>query len=151
MYDPASTAPFSCPVHVATNRPGLTLFSVAVLVPQGIRRRIMVVVDGGRRDLGMLRRIIVLSAFAAGLSSFGAQAAVLPEGEDLRPAAHQAAEGIQLAQYGDVEIYYDEFGRRVVVDAYTGEVISVERPRRMERQLRRDARRERREVMRGDD
>ena len=93
----------------------------------------------------MLRRIIVLSAFAAGLSSFGAQAAVLPEGEDLRPAAHQAAEGIQLAQYGDVEIYYDEFGRRVVVDAYTGEVISVERPRRMERRLRRDAMRERRE------
>ena len=38
-------------------------------------------------------------------------------------AARQAAEGIQLAQYGDVEIYYDEFGRRVVVDAYTGEVI----------------------------
>ena len=67
------------------------------------------------------------------------------------PAAHQAAEGIQLAQYGDVEIYYDEFGRRVVVDAYTGEVISVERPRRMERRLRREAMRERRDVVRGDD
>ena len=99
----------------------------------------------------MLRRIIVLSAFVAGLSSFGAQAAVLSTDKPLEPAAHQAAEGIQLAQYGDVEIYYDEFGRRVVVDAYTGEVISVERPRRMERRLRREAMRERRDVVRGDD
>jgi lipoprotein-anchoring transpeptidase ErfK/SrfK len=98
----------------------------------------------------MLRRIIVLSALVTGFSAFGASASVLPAGEELRPAARQAAEGIQLAQYGDVEIYYDEFGRRVVVDAYTGEVISVERPRRMERQLRREARRERRNVIRGE-
>lgn len=97
----------------------------------------------------MLRRIIVPSALAAGLSSFGAQAAVLSTGEGIRPAARQAAQGIELAQYGDVEIYYDEFGRRVVVDAYTGEVISVERPRRMERRLRREAMRERRAVVRG--
>jgi lipoprotein-anchoring transpeptidase ErfK/SrfK len=90
----------------------------------------------------------VLSALAAGLSSFGAQAAVLSTGEGARPAVRPAAEGIQLAQYGDVEIYYDEFGRRVVVDAYTGEVISVERPRRMERRLRREEMRERRDAMR---
>ena|SRR5690606_10771809 len=100
--------------------------------------------------LGMLRRIIVLSAFAAGLSSFSAQGAVLPAGEEVRPASRQAAEAIQLAQFGDVEIYYDEFGRRVVVDAYTGEVISVERPRRMEQRLRREDRRLRRDAMRGE-
>ena len=64
--------------------------------------------------------------------------------EDFRPAARQSVEGIQLAQYGDVEIYYDEFGRRIVVDAYTGEVIAVERPRRAERLQRREAMRERR-------
>lgn len=92
----------------------------------------------------------MLSALAAGLSSFGAQASVLPAGEDARPAVRQAAEGIQLAQYGDVEIYYDEFGRRVVVDAYTGEVLSVERPRRAERRMRREAMRERRGAMRGE-
>lgn len=97
----------------------------------------------------MLRRIIVLSAFAAVLSSFGVQAAVLPAGEDGRPASRHASEGIQLAQYGDVEIYYDEFGRRIIVDAYTGEVISVERPRRAERMLRREQMRERRDAMRG--
>ncbi len=45
-----------------------------------------------------------------------------------------AAAGVMLAQSGDVEIYYDQRGRRVVVDAYTGEILSVERPRRAERQ-----------------
>jgi lipoprotein-anchoring transpeptidase ErfK/SrfK len=91
----------------------------------------------------MLRRISVLLALAAGFAAFGAQAAVLSTGE-ASPPAHSAPDGVQLAQYGDVEIYYDEFGRRVVVDAYTGEVISVERPRRAERRLRREALRERR-------
>src|SRR5688572_29652040 len=91
----------------------------------------------------MLRRISVLLALAAGFATFGAQAAVLSTGE-AAPLARSAPDGIQLAQYGDVEIYYDEFGRRVVVDAYTGEVISVERPRRAERRLRREALRGRR-------
>jgi len=91
----------------------------------------------------------VLSALGAGLSCFGAQAAVLSTGEAAGPAVGPATEGIQLAQSGDVEVYYDEFGRRVVVDAYTGEVISVERPRRMER--RREAMRERRAIMRGEE
>jgi len=36
---------------------------------------------------------------------------------------------LQLAQASDVEVYYDQYGRRVIVDAYTGEVLSVERPR----------------------
>ena len=58
-----------------------------------------------------------------------------------RPAVH--SDGVMLAQSGDVEIYYDEFGRRVVVDAYTGEILSVERPRRLEKrreELRRSGR-----------
>lgn len=99
----------------------------------------------------MVRRTLVLSAVLAGLATFGAQAAILPvddHGHAIR--APQAAAGVQLAQYGDVEIYYDEFGRRVIVDRYTGEVIAVERPRRAERRLRRDAMRERRDAMRGE-
>ncbi len=101
-------------------------------------------------SLGMLRRVILLSALAVGFSAAGAQAAVFSTGKDVLPAPRQAVEGIHLAQYGDVEIYYDEFGRRVIVDAYTGEVISVERPRRAERRLRRDERRLRRDAMRGE-
>lgn len=101
----------------------------------------------------MVRRTLVLSAVLAGLATLGAQAAVPPAGDHaighVIPAAPAAA-GLQLAQYGDVEIYYDEFGRRVIVDRYTGEVIAVERPRRAERRLRRDAMRERRDAMRGE-
>jgi len=50
-----------------------------------------------------------------------------------------------LAQSADVEIYYDEFGRRVIVDPYTGEVLSVERPRRL-RERRDDLRRQRQDL-----
>ncbi|MEP5359959.1 MAG: hypothetical protein ABJQ57_11810, partial [Nitratireductor sp.] len=42
-----------------------------------------------------------------------------------------AAPGLLLAQGGDVEIFYDRAGNRVIVDAYTGEVIAIERPRRL--------------------
>ena len=91
----------------------------------------------------MFRGIIVLSALAAGLSTVR-RAGCSPFGGRRLPAGGApAVEGIQLAQYGDVEIYYDEFGRRVVVDAYTGEVLAVERPRRAERLQRREAMRER--------
>ena len=89
----------------------------------------------------------MLSAVLAGVATFGAHAAVPADGQAIA-APH--AVGVPLAQLGDVEIYYDEFGRRVVVDAYTGEVISVERPRRAERRLRREDRRERRNAMRGE-
>ncbi len=37
---------------------------------------------------------------------------------------------IQLAQAGDVDVFYDQYGRRVILDAETGEVIAVEPPRR---------------------
>jgi len=84
-----------------------------------------------------LRSLLVLSALAMGLQAFAAHSATAPAGDDTAPRA--PADHIQLAQLGDVEIYYDEFGRRVVVDAYTGEIISVERPRRSERRVRRDA------------
>jgi lipoprotein-anchoring transpeptidase ErfK/SrfK len=92
----------------------------------------------------MLRRTIVLTGLFAVCAVFGAQAAVRPFEQDARASAQaspRAATGIQLAQSGDVEIYYDEFGRRIVRDAYTGEIISVERPRRLERRQQRRAER----------
>lgn len=97
----------------------------------------------------MFRRMILLSALAAGLSTFAAQASVFPTGEGWMPSP-RAAGGIQLAQNRDVEVYYDEFGRRVIIDPYTGEILSVERPRRAERLLRREDMRARRDAMRGE-
>ena len=76
----------------------------------------------------MFRKIIVMSAAMAGLAAPAASASPLAA-EDGAPAPRPAV-GLQLAQSQDVEIYYDRFGRRVVVDAYTGEVLSIERPRR---------------------
>ncbi len=55
---------------------------------------------------------------------------------------HQNA--VQIAQARDVGIYYDEHGRRLVVDMNTGEVIAVERPRRDDDDMR-DLRRRLRE------
>lgn len=83
-----------------------------------------------RRDLGtMLRKIIVLSAVATGLSVLQAMAAVAPvEGrfEPRRVASEPQA--IRLAQDTDVEIFYDGRGNRVLVDPYTGKVIAVQPP-----------------------
>ncbi len=86
----------------------------------------------------------MLSAFAVGFAALDAGAAVPQAVEQPRPA-RAAAEGLKLAQVGDVEIFYDEFGRRVVVDAYTGEVLSVERPRVERRIQRRQLRRQQEE------
>jgi len=36
---------------------------------------------------------------------------------------------VQLAQSREIEVYYDDYGRRVIADAYTGEILSIERPR----------------------
>ena len=38
--------------------------------------------------------------------------------------------GAAQAQIRDVEIYYDQYGREVLVDVYTGEVVAVREPRR---------------------
>jgi len=37
--------------------------------------------------------------------------------------------GGALAQSREIEVYYDDYGRRVISDAYTGEILSIERPR----------------------
>ena len=92
----------------------------------------------------MFRRIIAVSAFAVGFATLGAQASELSSGQ-LPIPARAAAQGVMLAQQGDVEIYVDEYGRRVIVDAYTGEVIAIQPRSVQRRELRRQPRHTRQE------
>src|SRR3569832_1072255 len=74
----------------------------------------------------MLRLIFSLSALAAGLVSSGAFAAPSVDGPDsARPAEHGA---LMLAQEGNIDIYYDARGNRVLVDADAGKVIAIQPP-----------------------
>ncbi|RUT94676.1 hypothetical protein EOD23_33815, partial [Mesorhizobium sp. USDA-HM6] len=75
----------------------------------------------------MLRTIFSLSALAAGLVSSGVLAAPSLEGaqQAVRPAQHGA---LMLAQDGNIDIYYDARGNRVLVDADTGKVIAIQPP-----------------------
>lgn len=91
---------------------------------------------GEWRDLRiMFRKIIVLSAVLVGASTIDA-AASLAEREGALDSRHRPAaaaphaDGLRIAQAGEVEIYYDGQGRRVIVDAFTGEILSIDRPRR---------------------
>ncbi|KAB2948578.1 MAG: murein L,D-transpeptidase [Rhizobiaceae bacterium] len=93
----------------------------------------------------MLARILVFSLSLAMLP-VAAEAAPAPQADSHAAAAVPArpiAEGLRLAQAGDVEVYYDGRGRRVIVDAWTGEILAIERPDRGERQ--RELRRQQRE------
>ncbi|MFD2054416.1 L,D-transpeptidase family protein [Mesorhizobium calcicola] len=89
----------------------------------------------------MLRTIFTLSALAAGLFSSNVMAAPT---EDTAPRVVRAAAagGIQVAQDGNLDIYYDARGNRVIVDADTGKVIAIQPPRtRLDRRaLRRETR-----------
>ena len=58
-----------------------------------------------------------------------ATAAVVPQADPAAGAAGEsrpAARELRLAQVGDVEVYYDGRGRRVIVDAWTGEILAIE-------------------------
>ncbi|RUW65518.1 MULTISPECIES: L,D-transpeptidase family protein [unclassified Mesorhizobium] len=87
----------------------------------------------------MLRTIVCLSAVVAGLVSSGAFAA--PSGDGAEREA-RAPGGILLAQDGNIDVYYDARGNRVIVDADTGKVIAIQPPgtrldrRALRRQLR---------------
>ena len=50
--------------------------------------------------------------------------------EGMAPASDRPVGGVQLAQARDVEVYTDDFGRRVIVDAHSGQVIDVLPPER---------------------
>jgi len=74
----------------------------------------------------MLRLIFSLSALAAGLASSGAFAAPSVDGPDSARPAERGA--LMLAQEGNIDIYYDARGNRVLVDADTGKVIAIQPP-----------------------
>ncbi|TRC75825.1 hypothetical protein FJV80_27570 [Mesorhizobium sp. WSM4310] len=89
----------------------------------------------------MFRTIFALSALATGLVSFGALAA--PAQDSARKVARATDDGgILVAQDGNLDIYYDARGNRVIVDADTGKVIAIQPPQtRLDRRaLRRETR-----------
>ncbi|WP_394887034.1 L,D-transpeptidase family protein [Mesorhizobium sp. AaZ16] len=94
----------------------------------------------------MLGKVLMLSVLLAGVHSpdaLASRSADADRGGDGLTAGQ--AEGVHLAQAGDVEIFYDGNGNRVIIDAYTGEIIAVQPPRRvrpMNRQALRRALRE---------
>lgn len=69
-----------------------------------------------------------------GLALFtGPALAAVPEGGVSAGSAtvdDQRSGALLLAQSGEVEVFYDRYGRRVLLDPDTGEVIAIERPRR---------------------
>jgi len=75
----------------------------------------------------MLRAIFSLSALAAGLVSSSAFAALSVDGAQ-RPARPAQYRTLMLAQDGNIDIYYDARGNRVLVDADTGKVIAIQPP-----------------------
>lgn len=103
--------------------------------------------NAGRRHIRtgefrtMLRSIFTLSALAAGLVFSNAFAAPTHDGA-AQPVRTSGSGGILLAQDGNLDIYYDARGNRVIVDSDTGKVIAIQPPQtRLDRRaLRRESR-----------
>ena len=72
----------------------------------------------------MFRISLLVPSLVAGLLSTAAMASTPQGGLDGRSIVPPQADGIRLAQARDVEVYFDGDGNRVIVDAYTGEVIA---------------------------
>lgn len=82
--------------------------------------------------MSKFRTFLFVSAAFAGLSSTPAWAFSASDlfGEDT--SVERENDDLQLAQSGDVAIYYDGHGRRIIVDRWTGEILAIERPRSAE-------------------
>lgn len=91
----------------------------------------------------MFRMIFTLSALATGLLVSNAMASPMA---DTAPRSVRASDsgGLLVAQNGNVDVYYDARGNRVLVDAETGKVIAIQPP-----QSRLDRRAPRRERLLG--
>ncbi|PZO73147.1 MAG: hypothetical protein DI629_20180 [Mesorhizobium amorphae] len=74
-------------------------------------------------------RTALLATVALAAFSVAGQAAFSSEERETERTS-RAAPGIRLAQMGDVDVFYDQYGRRVILDSATGEVIAVEPARR---------------------
>ena len=81
----------------------------------------------------MIARILSLGVAAVLINLSHASAAVAPSGIEISPEVEEG--GIQLAQIREVDIFIDEYGREVLVDAWTGQVIGIreQRERQFER------------------
>lgn len=111
--------PFSCPVHIGTDSPFADCVAKVFAQAEAAQKRPEIFGQ-------MVRLILFCSMLIAGLTTAGAYAA-----QQVQQHPGQAAdEGnmLQLAQAGDVEVFYDGRGNRVIVDAYTGRVIAVQPP-----------------------
>lgn len=74
----------------------------------------------------MFRTIFAFSVLASGLAS---SAMASPTMDNALPVVRAAdTAGIVLAQEGNLDIYYDARGNRVIVDADTGKVIAIQPP-----------------------
>lgn len=77
----------------------------------------------------MLARFLVVSLAAALLPAVAGAAQQPVHAPRAAPAgAASPKDAVVLAQSGDIEVYYDGRGRRVIVDAWTGEILAIERP-----------------------
>lgn len=84
----------------------------------------------------MFRKLILFTALAAGASSLAAEASARSSAATVDVPMRAAVDGtLLLAQAGDVEVFFDGNGNRVIVDAYSGRVIAIQPPRRAERRL----------------
>ncbi len=88
----------------------------------------------------MMRNLYLVPVLSAGFAAIATFASAATGSAPEVP--RERAAGIRFAQAAEVEVYFDGNGNRVIVDAYTGEVIAVERPRRalnrqQERRMRR--------------
>jgi hypothetical protein len=72
----------------------------------------------------MTMRMAVTSKALATVALAALSAAAWP----LSPASAQDGT-VQIAQSREIEVYYDDYGRRVIADAYTGQILSIEAPR----------------------
>src|SRR5690606_37990079 len=76
----------------------------------------------------MIRRVLLLAGLISTAIAGGAGAASRADESAVRASPFQ--EGlVQLAQAREVEVFYDRYGREVLVDVYTGEVIAIREPR----------------------
>lgn len=80
--------------------------------------------------MGRMMRIPFVLGIAGFVSIGSAAAAGWPQGEPDAPVAAPATDSaIQLAQAREIDIYIDEYGREVLVDAWTGRVVGIRDPR----------------------
>jgi len=76
----------------------------------------------------MVRSFFLVPAMLVGLAAPAPASQGSDEGAPAAPRA--ATDWIKLAQDREIEVYFDGRGNRVIVDAYTGEVLAVQPPRR---------------------